>query len=63
LSIEELPGQPVMLDPEGHAYFGAEGFLEACKAAVYDEFLRNKCNSSKEPKLGMRLGFDGSLQA
>lgn len=38
LSIEQLPGQPVVLDPEGKAYFGEIGFVSACQAAVQDEF-------------------------
>lgn len=38
-SIECLPGQPVELDPEGHTYFGPEGFVQACEAAVQAEFL------------------------
>lgn len=38
-SIDCLPGAPVVLDPEsGGAYFGREGMLEACHAAVHDEF-------------------------
>lgn len=39
LSIENLPGQPVELDQDGHAYFGPEGFVDACGAAVAYEFL------------------------
>ncbi|MBI3290765.1 AIR carboxylase family protein, partial [Candidatus Falkowbacteria bacterium] len=39
LSIEQLPGQPVELDSKGRAYFGGEGFCQACEAAVRDEFL------------------------
>lgn len=39
LSIEELPGNPVILTPEGTAYFGSEGFFNACVAAVKDEFF------------------------
>lgn len=38
LSIEELPGQPVELDQKGNAYFGAEGFRQACQVAVEAEF-------------------------
>jgi hypothetical protein len=38
-AIEELPGQPVELDPQGHAYFGPRGFSNACVAAVENEFL------------------------
>ncbi len=39
LSIEELPGNPVILAPGGTAYFGSKGFLEACVAATRDEFF------------------------
>jgi phosphoribosylcarboxyaminoimidazole (NCAIR) mutase len=41
-SIEELPGQPVELNAEGHAYFGAEGFKQALVAALEHEFLPKK---------------------
>ena len=46
LSIECLPGQPVELDRNGNVYFGHEGFLEACKAAIGHEFMPK----SMEPK-------------
>lgn len=39
LSIEDLPEQPVELDPNGCAYFGRQGFREAAVAAVNAEFL------------------------
>ncbi len=39
LSIEQLPGQPVLLKPDGSAYFGQKGFVDACRSAVEDEFL------------------------
>lgn len=39
LSMEELPEQPVELDPNGNAYFGELGFVKACLSAVNDEFL------------------------
>ena len=39
LSIECLPGQPVELDQNGHAYWGPDGFTAACHAAIKDEFL------------------------
>ncbi len=38
-SIECLPGQPVELDADGNAYFGPIGFMKACSAASWDEFL------------------------
>ena len=40
LSIEELPGKPVILDNGGSAYFGATtGFGKACEHAVAKEFI------------------------
>jgi len=39
LSITEIPEQPVELDTDGHAYFGNEGMVKACQAAVQNEFL------------------------
>ncbi len=39
LSIERLPGQPVLLAPDGKAYFGPLGFENACLAALFHEFL------------------------
>lgn len=39
LSIERLPNQPVELDIDGKAYFGREGFSNACRAALFNEFL------------------------
>lgn len=39
LSITQLPGKPVILDADGKAYFGPDGFREACVAAVEHEFL------------------------
>lgn len=38
LSMEQLPGQPVVLRPDGTAYFGEEGFRDACTAAMDHEF-------------------------
>ncbi|MEK7480859.1 MAG: phosphoribosylaminoimidazolesuccinocarboxamide synthase, partial [Patescibacteria group bacterium] len=39
LSIEEVPGQPVVLNENGNAYRGAKGCLRACERAVQGEFL------------------------
>jgi len=39
LSIEELPGNPVFLSQKQDAYFGPEGFAEACKLAMTSEFF------------------------
>lgn len=38
LSIEQLPGNPVIM-PGRHAYFGHAGFLTACVHAIENEFL------------------------
>lgn len=38
-SIERLPGKPVELADEENAYFGPEGFTEACQDAIEHEFL------------------------
>jgi phosphoribosylaminoimidazole-succinocarboxamide synthase len=51
-SIECLPSQSVELDQSGHAYFGEEGFLSACKDVVGREFLPRK-SSTKEAKIGL----------
>ncbi|MFA6099837.1 MAG: AIR carboxylase family protein [Patescibacteria group bacterium] len=39
LSIECLPGQPVHLKPNGKAHYGPKGFADACRSALYDEFI------------------------
>jgi phosphoribosylaminoimidazole-succinocarboxamide synthase len=41
-SIKGLPGQPVELNANGEAYFGAEGFGLACDSAISNEFLPRK---------------------
>ena len=53
LSIECLPGQPVELDPNGNAYFGSQGFLEACQVAVNGEFLPKNIEA-KPVKIGLK---------
>jgi len=53
LSIEELPGNPVVLADGETAYFGAEGFVAACKAAMTVEFLIPQ-GKWKEPKFNFR---------
>lgn len=58
LSIVELPGQPVELRSDGEAYFGSQGFLEACQAAVNNEPLPGQFDLSKEEKLD-ELVFNG----
>lgn len=50
-SIKDLPGQPVELDENGEAYFGEQGFAQACVAALEHEFLPKKFEP-KPPKIG-----------
>ncbi len=47
LSIERLPGQPVLLAPDGKAYFGPLGFENACLAALCHEFLPTEPPANK----------------
>ncbi len=53
LSIECLPGQPVELDPKGNAYFGEEGFVDACLVALTHEFLP-RAIEQKPAKIGFK---------
>ncbi len=39
LSITELPGRPVVMRDDSTAYFGSEGFVNACEDAVMKEFI------------------------
>src|SRR3989344_7293252 len=39
LSIEQLPGNPVVMDEYGKAFLGGDGFLRACQAALSKEFF------------------------
>ena len=39
LSIEQLPGNPVILDEQGWAYCGSAGFLAACVSAATKDFF------------------------
>lgn len=55
LSIEELPGRPVELNPKtGKAYFGEDGFVAACRDAVGAEFMAREAKS-KSSKLNIRF--------
>ena len=55
LSIEELPGKPVELNPKtGKAYFGEDGFAAACRDAVQAEFMAREAKS-KPSKLNISL--------
>lgn len=54
LSIEQLPGQPVELDADGHAYFGFDGFVAALGAALYHEFLPKK-NAAKPARFNLLI--------
>ncbi len=53
--IEELPGQPVILDTRsgGRPFFGPDGFRRACEAVIHDEFLAPVV-PSKEPSFFLR---------
>lgn len=55
-SIEGLPDQPVELDPSGRAYFGAEGFSRACRAAVLDEFIPRAFSKKEAHVVLQKLG-------
>ena len=46
-SIKGLPGQPVELNKDGEAFFGAEGFAEASKAAAEEEFVPKNVEPKK----------------
>jgi len=54
LSIECLPGTPVILNTDGKAYCGALGFLQACSAALTSEFFV-PIASPKEPEFNFRV--------
>jgi phosphoribosylcarboxyaminoimidazole (NCAIR) mutase len=47
LSITELPGSPVIVDKDGQAFTGPQGFCEACNLAVNAEFLSAKAGAAK----------------
>ncbi len=55
LSIEELPGNPVVLEGAGKAYFGGKGFLQACTDAVTKEFFLPP-SAPKDAKLSFMVG-------
>lgn len=55
LSIEQLPGKPVLLNGEGEAYYGPEGMVAACRAAVEHEFLPIKKGPVKPAKQDMPI--------
>jgi len=55
LSIEQLPGQPVQLRPDGTAHFGPDGFNDACHSAIYDEFLPTQPGIPKPAQLDLPL--------
>lgn len=55
LSIEQLPGRPVELDSDGKAYVGAEGFMQACKAALDHEFLPSPSKTVKPAQFNVPL--------
>jgi len=53
LSIERLPGQPVILDQNGKAFTGPKGFLQACMLAIDGEFMPEKIPAGKEAEFGI----------
>jgi phosphoribosylaminoimidazole-succinocarboxamide synthase len=58
ISIEELPGEPVILDEStGRAYTGASGFRRALKRIAYEELTPPKSRPSKPAKLMVGLSF------
>lgn len=59
LSIEQLPGEPVIM-PSRHAYFGRAGFLMACKHAVESEFLVVS-RAVKDAQLNLSVMLEESL--
>lgn len=53
LSIEELPGKPVILDSKGQAFSGPDGFASACDLAVNGEFLPAKKTEDRPAELNI----------
>jgi phosphoribosylaminoimidazole-succinocarboxamide synthase len=55
LSIERLPGQSVLLDWKGKAYFGSDGFAQACFTAINNEFLSEPAAKPKPAEFDLPL--------
>ncbi|MCX6744697.1 MAG: AIR carboxylase family protein [Candidatus Parcubacteria bacterium] len=55
LSIEELPGKPVILQPDGKAFTGKDGFNAACKLAIEADFKPEAIKEQKPAKLHEKL--------
>ena len=55
LSIEELPGTPVMLKEDGSAYVGANGLVEAFERAVIGNLPEAKKNSPKKAEFRITI--------
>ncbi|MDD5341094.1 MAG: phosphoribosylaminoimidazolesuccinocarboxamide synthase [Patescibacteria group bacterium] len=53
LSIEKLPGSPVILGPDG-VFTGGEGFMAACKYALESEFQPEAPKEQKKACLHMK---------
>ena len=51
-AIEEIPGKPLEVDGDGRAYFGWEGFKEACIASFSHEF-QPKDITAKPAEIGI----------
>jgi len=54
LSIEELPGTPVIMDKNGHAFTGSNGFYNALALAIEGEFKPEKPSEKKKAELDIQ---------
>lgn len=55
LSITELPGSPVILDKDGQAFTGPNGFFKACDRAFNGEFLPQKLQVAKPAEFNLQF--------
>ncbi len=55
LSIEMLPNQPVVLNQDGKAYLGPDGFIEACADSQGREFYTPTTGKPKPPIFNYRV--------
>lgn len=53
LSITELPDNPLILDKDGQAFTGSQGFFAACDLAVNGEFLPAKPSAGKPAEFNL----------
>jgi len=54
LSIEELPGTPVIMDKHGKAFTGSNGFYDALVLAIEGEFKPEKPSEKKKAELNIQ---------